>query len=54
MVPHGQDYAGDDSMAKRQRIAAELQHPQPQTVIDAGAAVLFDLQGRDIVLGVRR
>lgn len=37
-----------------QRIAAELQHPQPQAVIDAGAAILLDLRARDIVLGVRR
>lgn len=35
-------------------IARELQHPQPQAVIDAGAAILADLRARDIVLGTRR
>lgn len=37
-----------------QRIATELRHPDPPAVIDAGAAILLDLQARDIVLGVRR
>lgn len=34
-----------------QQIAAELQHPQPQVVIDGGEAILNDLQSRDIILG---
>lgn len=46
--------ADSSGHALLQRIAAELQHPQPQAVIDAGAAILLDLQARDIVLGVRR
>lgn len=36
------------------RIAAELQHPQPQAVVEAGAAILADLRQRDILLGTRR
>jgi hypothetical protein len=38
-----------------ERIAAELNHPQPQgVVVEAGAAILADLRERDIVLGTRR
>ncbi len=36
------------------QIAAELGHPQPQVVVDAGADILRDLRERDIVLGTRR
>ena len=36
------------------QIARELNHPQPQTVIDAGAGILRDLRERDILLGTRR
>ena len=36
------------------RVAAELQHPQPEAVIAAGAAILDDLRERDILLGTRR
>lgn len=34
-------------------IAAELRHPDPATVVAAGAAVLADLRARDILLGTR-
>ena len=34
-------------------IAAELQHPQPQAVIDGGLATLTHMRERDIVLGTR-
>ncbi len=34
-------------------IAEEMQHPQPQSVIDAGAAIFRQLRERDIVLGTR-
>lgn len=36
------------------RIATELQHPQPQTIIEAGAEILSNLRARDIILGTRR
>lgn len=37
-----------------QRIADELQHPEPQQVIEHGREVLAGLRERDIVLGTRR
>lgn len=37
-----------------QRIAAELQHPNPEQVIEHGREVLAGLRERDIVLGTRR
>ncbi len=36
-----------------QQIAAELQHPNPQTVVDGGSEILRDLKRRDIILGTR-
>ncbi len=36
-----------------QRIADELRHPQPETVIQAGAGLLADLKERHILLGTR-
>jgi hypothetical protein len=36
------------------RIATEMGHPQPQAVLEAGAATLADLRERDILLGTRR
>lgn len=36
------------------RIAAELGHPQPESVVAEGARILEQLRGRDIVLGTRR
>ncbi len=36
------------------QIAEELQHPQPQTVMDAGRELLYELRNRNIVLGTRR
>ena len=36
------------------RIAGELNHPQPQAVVETGAAILADLRERDILLGTRR
>lgn len=35
------------------QIATELQHPQADTVIEAGAALLADLRERNVVLGSR-
>lgn len=37
-----------------QRIASELQHPQPDAVVQGGADTLRDLRARDIVIGTRR
>jgi hypothetical protein len=37
-----------------QRIAGELQHPQPQVVVQGGADTLKELRVRDIVIGTRR
>jgi hypothetical protein len=35
------------------RVAAEIRHPDPGVVIDAGAAVLEDLRRRDVIVGTR-
>lgn len=34
-------------------IAAELQHPDPDTVVNAGSALLDDLRHRNVILGTR-
>lgn len=36
------------------QIAAELSHPQPQAIVEAGREMLAGLRERDIVLGTRR
>lgn len=36
-----------------EQIASELQHPNPQTVIDGGREILRDLKRRNIILGTR-
>lgn len=36
------------------QIAQELNHPQPEAVVEAGAEILRDLRERDILLGTRR
>lgn len=36
-----------------EQIAEELQHPNPQTVIEAGHAILADLKQENIILGTR-
>ena len=36
------------------QIAAELAHPQPGAIVEAGREMLADLRERDIVLGTRR
>jgi hypothetical protein len=48
--------AADRARTGRQileQIAAELSHPNPKTVIDAGATILNDLRQREIVIGTR-
>ncbi len=37
-----------------EQIARELNHPEPQAVVEAGAGILRDLRERDILLGTRR
>lgn len=44
----------DTGNALMHRIAVEMQHPHPRSVVDGGAALLADLRARDIVLGTRR
>jgi hypothetical protein len=44
----------DSGLALLQHIAAELQHPNPQTVIDGGLQILQDLHSREIILGTHR
>jgi len=36
------------------RIAEELDHPRPQTVIDGGVTILEDLRRRQVILGTRK
>lgn len=36
------------------QIAGELQHPEPESVIQGGAEILNNLRARDIILGTRR
>jgi len=41
----------DSGRALLNQIATDMQHPDSQTVIDAGARILQDLAARDIILG---
>jgi hypothetical protein len=43
-------WTGQDCL---ERIAEELRHPEPDVVMQAGARLLLDLRGRDILLGTR-
>ena len=36
------------------QIARELDHPDPEVVIEGGRQLLRELRGRDIILGSRR
>jgi uncharacterized protein len=36
------------------RIARELQHPDPEAIVQAGAAMLAQLREREVILGTRR
>lgn len=49
-----EDDAESSGLTLLTRIAGELHHPQPQAVVEAGAAILADLRQRDILLGTRR
>jgi Xaa-Pro aminopeptidase len=51
VVPHAQDYAGDDSMAKRQRIAAELLRLKADAAVLSlpdSIAWLLNIRGADV------
>ena len=37
-----------------QMIADEMQHPEPQAVIDSGTRLLQDLKARNIILGAQQ
>ncbi len=39
--------------AALEQLAAEMQHPDPQVVIDGGARTLRDLRAKDVILGTR-
>ena len=43
------DVTGLDAVT---RIAQQLRHPDPQTVINAGTELLYELRHRDIIIGV--
>jgi hypothetical protein len=34
-------------------IAAELQHPDPEVIINFGAQILHDMQAQGVILGTR-
>jgi hypothetical protein len=44
----------DDGRAALERIATELKHPQPETVIRGGRDILDDLRRRQVILGIFR
>lgn len=37
-----------------ERIAAEMDHPRPETVVGGGLEIMEDLRSRDIILGTRK
>ena len=43
----------DSGLQALEKLAVELQHPQPQQVIDGGSAILHQLKSLDIILGTR-
>lgn len=44
----------ESGQALLRRVAVELNHPQPEQVMEAGRAILASLRERDILLGTRR
>ena len=50
MLKEDQDSNGHEILND---IAARLQHPKPEVVIDGGAKLLADLRARDVILGTR-
>jgi hypothetical protein len=47
------EHSAQNGQQLLEQIAAELQHPNPQTVIDGGHEILRDLKQRDIILGTK-
>ena len=50
LLGEGADRSGGEQL---ERIAAELQHPDPEQVVTFGAGLLDDLRARGIILGTR-
>ena len=50
LIQQEQDLSGE---AILQQIAQELQHPEPQVVIDGGQQILQDMKQRGVILGTR-
>lgn len=48
-----QDNQSESGTALLNRIAEELQHPDPDAVIEGGAAILEDLRRQGVILGAR-
>ncbi len=48
-----QTNAGKSGLQILQDIAEELQHPDPQVVVDGGHQIMRDMHSKDILLGVR-
>jgi hypothetical protein len=51
LLEENEEITGRQAM---QQIADELQHPNPETVIQGGVSILQELKNRDIVLGTRQ
>jgi hypothetical protein len=49
-----QEFPQQKGRARLQQIADELQHPDPQTVIQGGAGILEEWRARGVVRGSRR
>jgi uncharacterized protein len=53
LLEHVQDQPTAPGRVHLERIAGELQHPQPERVVEGGRQILEGLRQRDIVLGTR-
>jgi hypothetical protein len=51
LMMRGEDVCGG---ALLERIAAELNHPQPEVVIAGGLEIMAKMRDRDVILGTRR
>lgn len=47
------DHPAQTGLTLLEMVAAELQHPEPSQVINAGATLLADLHDRDVIIGTR-
>ena len=50
LLKENPEWTGRNAVA---RIAEELDHPQPDSVVDAGRQLLQELRSRDIIIGTR-